>query len=126
MNPFPKELEFHNAGMIVGRQCIQTSRDFLVITSLGEITVPAGTISDGASIPQLAQSIMGDRFDYLKEAVTHDFLYSPANKVYTRAEADYILRELMYNVGWPIWKVNSFYLAVRLGGFRSFKAKPIR
>ena len=125
MNPFPKELSFENAGMVNGKQHIRTTADFLAKTSLGEVIVPAGTLSDGASFPQLAQSIMGDRFDYLKEGVTHDFLYSPANKVYSRSEADYILRELIYNVGWPIWKVNAFYLAVRMGGRRHFKAKPL-
>ena len=124
MNPFPRELHFKNAGMIGGRQHITVSRDFTAITSLGTITVPRGTVSDGASIPQLAMSIMGDRFDYLKEAVVHDFLYSPGNTDFSRSEADYILRELMYNVGWPIWKANAFYFAVRVGGWKAYKATP--
>lgn len=124
MNPFPRELEFRNAGMIGGRQCVLTTREFVAYTSLGKIVVPAGTLSDGASIPQVAQSLVGDRFDYLKEAVVHDHLYSPNNRDFDRAEADFILRELLYNVGWPVWKVNAFYLAVRVGGWRSYKGRP--
>ena len=123
MTPFPRDIEFANAGMRGGKQHIVLTAPFEAETSLGRIVAHKGFVSDGASIPQAAQSIAGDRFDYIKEATIHDWLYSPHNDSYDRAESDYILRELMYNVGWPIWKVNAFYLAVRIGGWRSFKAK---
>ena len=122
MNPFPLDIQFANGGMHQGKQHIVLTDNFSAFTSLGIITAKRGFISDGASIPQIAQSLAGDRFDYIKEATIHDWLYSPHNDNYDRAEADYIFRELMYNVGWPIWKVNAFYLAVRIGGWRSFKA----
>lgn len=123
MNPFPANLEFENAGVIRGRQHIRLTREFTAITSLGTIRVPAGTLSDGASIPQAAMSIVGDRFDYLREATVHDHLYSPNNRTFTRAQADLILRELMWNVGIPAWKVSAFWLAVRIGGRRAYKAR---
>lgn len=118
---FPLPLHFDNAGMRNGRQCIILTAPFVAVTSLGKISAPAGTISDGASIPQMAQSIVGDRFDYIEEAVIHDYLYSSGQPEYTRAEADYILKELMWNKGIPLWKVSAFYLAVRIGGWKSFK-----
>ena len=118
MNPFPEDLHFDNAGMIGGQRHIILTRSFRAATSLGVIVVPKGTISNGASIPRAAQSLVGDPFEeYLESAVVHDHLYSSANEHYTRAEADFILRELMWNqVDVARWKAIAFWWAVRVGG----------
>lgn len=124
MNPFPHELHFDNAGMRNGRRCIILTKPFSAITSLGVIKVPAGFVSDGASIPKPAWGIIGSPFDeFLEEAVIHDMLYSPLNHDYSREEADYILKELMWNCGVSKWKIAAFHIALRLFGGPNFKAK---
>jgi len=118
---FPSELQFANAGYTGGRRRIRLTEPFLAVTSLGTLTVPRGFISDGASIPKAAWSVVGHPFArFLEECVIHDWFYSSHNRFFTRLQGDNILRELMWNRGLPLWKVASFWLAVRLGGGRSF------
>ena len=125
MNPFPDKLHFDNAGMIGGRRHIITTKAFPVITSLGRFDVPAATLSDGGTIPPVGWSVIGHPFDYLlEECVVHDHLYSKANTEFTRAEADLILRELLWNRGIPAWKIAIVYAAVRAFGWRYFKGGP--
>lgn len=125
MNPFPLPLHFDNAGMRNGRRCIILTKSFSAITTLGVIKVPAGFVSDGASIPKAAWSIIGSPMDeFLEEAVIHDMLYSPLNDDYTRDEADFILKELMWNCDVAKWKIFAFHVALRLFGRCNFKAKP--
>jgi len=124
-NVFQKPLHYDNAGMIGRKRNVVLTADFPAITSLGVITAPKGMYCDGASIPQLAKSIIGDSFgEYLEECVIHDFLYSPLNTKFTRLQADNILRELMWNRGISKWKVAAFYLAVRIGGGVFYLGKP--
>ena len=125
MNPFTEELHFDNGGIVNGRRCIIVKKRFPAITSLGLVAVPAGFVSDGASIPKAAWSIIGSPFDeFLEEAVVHDWLYSKSNQDFTRAEADFILKELMWNCGISKWKIAAFYLAVRMFGAKNFKGTP--
>lgn len=125
MNPFPDKLHFDNAGMIGGKRHVILTADFLCITSLGRIVVPRHTLIDGASIPRMAYSLIGHPFDaYLEDCVLHDFLYSEQNRDYTRAEADHLLRETMWNRDIPRWKIAAMWSAVRVGGWRSFKGGP--
>ena len=124
-NPFPEPLHFDNAGMIAGRRHVILTADFPCVTSLGRITVPRHTMIDGASIPQIAFSLIGHPFDaFLEDCVLHDFLYSKANREYTRSEADHLLRETMWNRKIPRWKIAAIWSAVRIGGWRSFKGQP--
>lgn len=121
---FPLPLHFDNAGMHGGRRCVVTTRRFKAITSLGIVEVEPGFTSDGGSIPRAAWSIIGSPFDeYLEECVVHDWLYSPRNKEFTRDEADFILKELMWNRDVHRWKVAAFYLAVRLAGWKFYNGK---
>lgn len=125
-NPFPQTLHFDNAGHLNGRRLIEITRDFPVITSAGVFTVPAGFLSDGASIPQLAHSIVGHPFDeYLESAVWHDYLYAKDSNPlgFSRKQADNFLRETMWNRDIPVWKVAAFHMAVRAGGWRSWKKR---
>lgn len=127
MTTFPHPLHFDNAGMRNGRRCIILTAPFEAITSLGTIIAPRGFLSDGASIPKPAWSIIGSPMDeYLEEAVIHDLLYSSWNHEYTRSEADLIFRELMWNNDISRVKLSTMWLMVRLFGRSSFKAKPIR
>jgi hypothetical protein len=95
-----------------------------------EITVPAGFVTDLASIPRWAWTILPPDGPWVKAAVIHDFLYQtkgtgvwkghPSGDTrptpYTRAQADGILREAMEDrqVG-PVAR-NIIWAAVRVGG----------
>jgi hypothetical protein len=98
------------------------------------ITVPAGFVTDLASIPAFAWSL-GFPADgpWAKAAVVHDFLYATAGTCvwhgkcgrtrvapYTRAEADGILREAMGVLGVPAWRRFVIWSAVRVGGGRGW------
>lgn len=93
------------------------------------ITVPAGALTDLASIPRLAGVLLPADGPWAKAAVIHDWLYFTRGtcfrgdfngrtraKPYTRAEADKILREAMEVVGVPAWKRAVIWASVRAGG----------
>jgi hypothetical protein len=122
--PFPEILHFDNAGMRGGKRIICVTRPFPVVTSLGCFTVHAGFLSDGASIPPLAQAIAGHPFDAcLEPAIAHDWLYSRHSDrmAFERRDADFILKELMWNWHLPKWKAPLFHAAVTLGGWKYYK-----
>jgi hypothetical protein len=122
-NPFPCPLHYEGAGMINGKRHIRVMSPFLCVTSFGRITVPAMALSDGSSIPKIAMSIIGGHpFDEcLEDAVLHDYLYSPANNILTRWEADDIFLETMWNRNIFRPKLTAMYCAVRAFGWRSYR-----
>jgi hypothetical protein len=124
-NPFPKFLHFDNAGTVDGRRIVVVTQPFPVVTSIGCFTVHSGFLSDGASIPQVAQSIVGSPLDFMEQAVAHDWLYSRHSDrtKFTRSDADMILKETMWNCGLPLWKILAFHAAVRAFGWRYYKKK---
>jgi hypothetical protein len=94
------------------------------------ITVPAGFVTDLASIPRWAWNLLPPDGPWVKGAIIHDFLYAtrgtgvwkrhPAaitrSTPYSRAEADEILREALENRGVDWLRRNIIWAAVRLGG----------
>lgn len=88
----------------------------LVFTSrtLGVLVVPAGFLTDLASIPQVFQSFLSKIGPYDEPAVVHDYLY--ATQPCTRTLADRTLREGMQDAGVKAWQVFVIYWAVRIGG----------
>jgi hypothetical protein len=89
------------------------------------ITVPAGAVTDLASIPRAAWSIgFPPDGPWLKAAVVHDSLYRRRGDVvrtghpqpYTRAQSDGILREAMAVLGVGAFERFVIWSAVRLGG----------
>ena len=79
------------------------------------ISVPAGYITDFASVPRnpaIIFSIFGDIAS--EAAVVHDYLYS--TKLFARKICDEILREAALTSGCPHWKAMGLYLGVRIGG----------
>ena len=126
MNFFPLPLHYDDAGFKNGRRRIVLTANFAALTSLGRIDVPAHFISDGASIPKALWGIVGSPFDeFLEEAIIHDWLYSPENFLFTRAESDFVLKELMWNTHVSKWKIHAFYAAVRSCGWTRFKAPSL-
>jgi hypothetical protein len=93
------------------------------------ITVPAGFVTDLASIPRVVWSFFPPDGPWVKGAVIHDFLYFTQGigiwygrhgvsraEPYSRAEADHILREAMADRGIGAWAQFVIWAAVRLGG----------
>lgn len=83
------------------------------------ITVPAGFITDLASVPRipLAFWMTGDTAH--AAAVVHDFLYSTGQV--NRGTADAVLLEAMAVTGIPSWRRYAMYLGVRVFGGSRFK-----
>lgn len=82
----------------------------------GEIIVPAGFLTDLASIPRIAHRIVnpcttGTR----RPAIVHDYLYSGATAL-TRKQADHVLYDALRECGVNWLLANAMYYAVRLGG----------
>lgn len=85
----------------------------------GTIIVPAGFLTDFASIPRPLWSLVGDPGGpWAPAAVVHDYLYRTG--LLPRAEADAIFYEAMEpyvrtSKRWVMW------LAVRLAGWMAYK-----
>ncbi|ECO0849866.1 DUF1353 domain-containing protein [Salmonella enterica subsp. enterica serovar Newport] len=78
------------------------------------IEVPAGFITDLATIPRIFWSLMPPDGRYAKAAIIHDYLYD--NALRTKKEADLIFLDGMAVLGVPKWKRIVMYLAVRIFG----------
>ncbi|ECJ4438861.1 DUF1353 domain-containing protein [Salmonella enterica subsp. diarizonae] len=78
------------------------------------IEVPAGFITDLATIPRIFWSLMPPDGKYAKAAIIHDYLYD--NALRTKREADRIFLDGMTVLGVPRWKRTIMYWAVRLFG----------
>jgi hypothetical protein len=76
--------------------------------------VPAGTVTDLASVPRLLWAIFPPHGRYAKAAIVHDYLYAQA--IGTKAEADSIFNEAMAVLGVPKWRRRAMYAAVRWFG----------
>lgn len=85
-------------------------------------TVPAGFVTDGASIPKIFWSFIGSPFTgkYVEVAILHDYLYSGAEDISFK-EANRIFYEGMRRVGVNRFKAYLMYIAVKLFGKKHFK-----
>lgn len=80
--------------------------------------IPAGFITDGASIPRLLWPILGHPWGRPgKAAVLHDFLYRSGFPGMTRARADGLFLEAMAVLEIPEVRRRIIYLGVRVGGW---------
>ncbi|ECH9261463.1 DUF1353 domain-containing protein [Salmonella enterica subsp. enterica] len=78
------------------------------------ISVPAGFITDLATIPRIFWTLLPPDGKYAKAAIIHDYLYD--NALRTKKEADLIFLDGMTVLGVPKWKRTIMYYAVRLFG----------
>lgn len=78
----------------------------------GLVDVPAGFVTDLASVPQFALSLLGEIAQM--PAVPHDFIYN--KHTVGRATADKMLYEACLLTGVPKWKAALIYAGVRVGG----------
>lgn len=78
------------------------------------ITVPAGTVTDLASVPRILWAIFPPHGRWAKAAIIHDYLY--AQGIGTKEYADSVFNEAMAVLGVPPLKRNLMFLAVCLFG----------
>lgn len=79
------------------------------------ITIPAGFISDGASIPRIFWNISSPLdARYIKAFLKHDYCYE--NKLKTRKDIDIELRQDLINAGMNKILAQAIYRAVRRFG----------
>ena len=83
-------------------------------------TVPAGFITDFASVPRALWSIIPPHGKYSPAAVLHDYLYFTA--MFPRAYADDIFLDAMRDLGVAMWKRWAMYAGVRVGGWVGWNA----
>ncbi|ECI5749343.1 DUF1353 domain-containing protein, partial [Salmonella enterica subsp. enterica] len=85
------------------------------------ISVPAGFVTDLASVPRLFWTLLPPDGKYAKAAIIHDYLYD--NALRTKKEADLIFLDGMTVLGVPKWKRTIMYWAVRLFGRGMYNRK---
>lgn len=81
--------------------------------------VPAGTRTDGASIPRALWAVCGHPLQAPRvyAAVVHDWLYGGGGpSCMTRAEADAVYRDLLVDYGWGRAKAWIEWTALRMFG----------
>lgn len=116
MNPFDHSLDVraHDDGE---HWTVLQSVHF--ITRVGErIEIPAGYVTDFASVPRCLWAILPPTGRYLYAALIHDRLYGLHNR--RRVECDRIFREAMAASRVPLWQRWVLWLGVRIGGGIAF------
>lgn len=83
------------------------------------IYVPAGTVTDLASVPRILWAVFPPHGEYAKAAIIHDHLYQQA--IGTKRWADDVFLEAMTVLGVARWRRTVMYWAVRLFGRGSYK-----
>lgn len=106
-----------------GRFAINEDLDVVLIDGT-KLTVPKGTISNGASVPKLLRGIYSNIGLYTLPSVLHDYLYE--NHIYSRKFAD---RQFLVDMG----KTNTnnftkwlFYIVVRIFGGLNWKKYKVK
>lgn len=74
------------------------------------IRIPAGTVTDLATVPRVLWTIFPPHGRYAKAAIVHDYLY--AQGIGTKAWADRVFLEAMEVLGVPKWRRFLMYWAV--------------
>ena len=131
MNAFPSHLVIRALSpeeCPSGRQLYKLEQDFAYNSeAFGTITVPAGLVTDFASVPRLVWSYLSPEDPcILYGSIVHDFLYQRGGRLplraFTRAEADALLREAMLDCGARPTQAAVVHAALRLFGASNFKS----
>ncbi|EMQ9351071.1 DUF1353 domain-containing protein [Salmonella enterica] len=85
------------------------------------IEVPAGFVTDLATVPRIFWTLLPPDGKYAKAAIIRDYLYD--NALRTKKEADLIFLDGMTVLGVPRWKRTIMYYAVRLFGRGMYNRK---
>lgn len=79
------------------------------------IIVPAGFVTDFASVPRVFWSIISPIDNHANAAVVHDYMYQ--TNYASKLECEYIFREAMQVLDVPGWKEFCIFWAVYLFGW---------
>lgn len=122
-------------GMFLTKLCVEEvsktdwklTCDLKYLRSSGEeIIVPAGFVTDFASVPKfatLAYALFKD--EGRRAAVVHDYYYRVAGK--TKEEADILFLGALRDLpDVPLWKIGCMYYAVRFFGIFSWRESAKR
>lgn len=102
----------------------EDGRTFTLIGVLGyrsavlhaDLYVPAGFVTDFASVPRGLWNILPKVGQWNRAAVVHDYLY--ATNGVTRQQADDVFREALCACGVTGWRCQAMYWSVRCCGFK--------
>lgn len=83
------------------------------------VVVPAGFVTDLASIPRLLRWVFTGHGKSREPAVVHDWLYHQLHR--PRKEADQVFREALKVAGMGWLARQTMYLAVRSGGWPAYR-----
>lgn len=86
---------------------------------IGTVTIPAGFVTDFASVPRVLWNLLPPTGLYGKAGVLHDYLYR--RLLLTRRECDNLLLEAMQALGVPGLTCAAVFLGVRLGGWVTYR-----
>lgn len=118
---YPIGLEPLDVRYIDGRQWLLLSAFMFASKRIERlITVPAGFVTDFASIPKPLWNLLPPTGSYGKAAVLHDYLYRTKGAC-SRGDADGVLLEAMEALGVGWWTRSIIYSGVRVGGHWSYK-----
>lgn len=85
------------------------------------LAVPAGFITDLASIPTMLRPFLSPTGKSRRPAIAHDFLYS--SNLWSRRDADEFLRVALILEGVSIHTARLYWLGVRAGGWRYYNKR---
>ena len=85
-----------------------------------ELIIPAGFVTDFASVPRLFWTLFPRTGRYLVAAIVHDYLYW--SQTSTREEADRVFLEAMRRAGVNEMQATTMYYTVRLTGEAAWNA----
>ena len=93
----------------------------VVVAANRLIRVPAGFVTDFASVPRIPFAFMLFGNVGHRSATVHDYLYSTGQV--SRADADAILKELLQAEGAGTIRANLMYAGVRVAGGSHYKER---
>src|SRR3990167_2908063 len=117
---FPDELR----GKFIAKNQWAITEDFRYYSkTAGLVVVPAGFVTDGASIPSILWGIVGSPWsgNYPGAAVIHDYVY--CKQEFKRVVCDKIFLEAMAVLGFNWGKRRLMYTALRMFGWLAWKKK---
>ncbi|MFC3695492.1 DUF1353 domain-containing protein [Chenggangzhangella methanolivorans] len=115
---FTGDLAFDPDGCMAERKCILRSPLLFIDGAKRTWRAEAGDVTDGASIPDWAQSIIGGPWDeaYLKAAVLHDHYCD--RRTASWGDTHLMFYEALIELGVSVYKSKLMYYAVYVGGPR--------
>ena len=87
------------------------------------ITVPAGFLSDGLSIPRIFRSIFSKAPSYIYAGILHDYTYRQLPNNMTRKESDKLFKCWLKAYKCGAASRRAIYWAVRIGARKNWRAR---